>query len=419
MAWMVPSAAEGYDHFVNTAATAKPTPFSRWARQQRALLDSVFEVWKAGFHSKIAVADWFDRENRSNAAFIQNLKNQVYWKLDRRSKIGWAGASIDDAALISEAGSLAVGSAFYSVVSFVAAGYVDTLRLGQGVLVEKSAGGVFKDALRLLSILPAGAMAGRLKMAMVGSRVRLMGQIPGQTGLEMVCTTNTAARAFAVSHGRVYSPVVEIWKAGGIVPPRDPVVQGVFIREIVPALQNLGAAVDLTGATTMAEVVKAAERNPNAAVMFSAYGSNYAHTMMASAIEGRVLIYETTGQVFRSWAEFGQAYANPTIAEMAIVHGSGVIEGAELAVKNSGLASALALQLHYRDLLTPILLKSAWDYTEKVALSGPLVKPRDAEKPRHEQQRTSTRPTTQPSTRIGGEPGGQVPEHTDSDIWRY
>jgi hypothetical protein len=327
---------------------------------------------------KREIANWFDRENRANAEYVRGLKMQVAAQLVKRVRSGATLDLLESAILLPGLVGLAAGEEVYNAVASVAAGYVDVLRLGQGVLVDQDVKGWGKDALRILSILPVAAIANDLRLGVVGARVQLMARIRPQPLSNFECTTNSAARAFAFVKGKLYAPVMDLWKASGTRPPlAHPTFGGAWIWEVALAMRRLGQTVKVTGVSAMSEVIEAANRNRNGAVLFSSIAGakgGINHTMMASGIEDGVRVYDTTGTVFRNWAELLSAYPNIRPYQMGIVRGTALLDGLSTAAEHGGLFNALALQVQYAPLLDQIVAKAANLYTEKVALSGPMPK---------------------------------------------
>lgn len=97
-------------------------------------------------------------------------------------------------------------------------GFVDVLRLGQGV-AEGTAGGVGKDALRLLVVLGplvrAGAVASRTLIPLARSaNIKIAVQVSGVTG---PCTFQAVNNALAVTKGKnLFITVNDMAKALGL-----------------------------------------------------------------------------------------------------------------------------------------------------------------------------------------------------------
>lgn len=422
MAWIVAesSLADAWDSFVARAASDKRLgKFAIRAGLGAAGAiflggESAVDVIQPGFGGRVRIAEMFEKENRANAEFIKNLKVQVAQKLVDRIRSGPSDWTPEDVLLLPLFGYAITFETIYNTVSSVAESYVDVLKLGQGVLVEKSAKGWFHDGLRLLQILPTEAAAQGLKTHLQTKGVQLAQQIPKQPGGALTnkeCVTNSAARAMALTRRILFSPVSELWKKSGVKMPRDIYNAGVFIYEMQQALSwRLGLRTTLIRNPTFTQIEAAVANNPNGAVIFAVDAINpltkartgQAHAMVASAVEGRPLIYDTAGQVYRTWAEMAAAYPGITMAphfEMLIIRGAALMQGLDVAVKYGDLTSVLAVKLRYVSLLTPIVIRTAHEYVEKVALKAAKKTAGDRTK-EQQHQSDKTRPY---SEQQGGE----------------
>ncbi len=376
-----------YDNWRLTLAR-ETRAFAKWASGINWGSVFVGDI-KESMRMRAEIADWFDRENRRNAEAIRKLKTDIAVQLVRRVRSGGMADTVDSFLLLPTLTGVVAGEKLYDFVTTVASGYVDVLRLGQGVLVDKNVKGWGKDALRLISIIPWGAVSSGLRTAVVGARVRLLAQIEPQVAAygsptRYICTTNSAARAVALTRGRLFIKAMDLWiEEKTPIPKGHPYENGAWISEIEQPLKKVGAKVSAKTVSTMAEVIAAAERNPNGAVIFS-IGNGLpegSHTMMASAIEGRAVIYETNGSLFRSWQELFTVYHGYSMLKvagqpnMAVIQGGRVLEGLSLLSKDDGLLNFLVVEVRYAPMLEEIIAKAASLYTDRVAWKTPPKPP--------------------------------------------
>lgn len=412
MAWIIADSnlGDAWDGFVGKATSDKR--LGKWAiRATLGGFGAMFlggerwvDVIQPGFDGRVRIAEMFDKENRANAEFIKNLKGQVAQKLVDRVRAGPSEWTLEDVFLWPAANAACIFEMWYKTITAVSDSYVDVLKLGQGVLVEKSAGGWFRDGLRLLQILPTEAAAQGLKTHLQTQGAEVAQQIPKQPGgalTNMECVTNSAARVMALTRRILFSPISKLWKESGVKMPRDIYNAGVFIHEIQQALSwRLGLRTTLIRNPTFRQIEAAVANNPNGAVIFAVDAINpitkartgQAHAMVASAVEGRPLIYDTAGQVYRTWADMAAAYPGVTMAphfEMLIVRGAAVMQGLDVAVKYGDLTSVLAVKLRYVSMLTPIIIQTAHEYVERVALkSAPQAAADKTKEQQHQSDKT-------------------------------
>ena len=420
MAWIIAdsSLSDAWDGFIGKARSDKRLgKFAIRAGLGAAgaiLLggERAVDVIQPGFDGRVRIAEMFEKENRANAEFIKNLKVQVAQKLVDRVRAGPSEWTLEDVFLWPAANAACIFEMWYKTITSVSESYVDVLKLGQGVLVEKSAGGWFRDGLRLLQILPTEAAAQGLKTHLQKQGVKVAQQIPKQPGGitgNMECVTNSAARVMALTRRVLFSPISELWKESGVKMPRDIYNAGVFIYEMQQALSwRLGLRTTLIRNPTFRQIEAAVANNPNGAVLFAVdfihpvtKAKMGAHAMVASAVEGRPLIYDTAGQVYRNWGELQNAYKGFALGahfEMLIVRGAALMQGLDVAVKYGDLTSVIAVKLRYVSLLTPIIIQTAHEYVEKVALKS--VRPETDKTKEQQHQSDKTKPF---SEQQGGE----------------
>jgi hypothetical protein len=279
---------------------------------------------------RIRVADEYDKIVKGNDKFVDAALQKEINLAVKAGDQGGFWNTLESYSLIAHAGQTLF---VYKGLSIISQGFVDVLRLGQGTFHEQSAKGVAKDALRLLSILPVGRAAGMVRNA---ATARRFASLPQQVGATMECTSNSAVRAMWLTRMRFFERVTDLWAKGGTAAPRNVITEGVWIKEVVPALKNVGATVTEvqtgsgSGLSPLSRVYNLAAANPKDAILFSVRGAkgvaDWGHTMMASRFNGVVRIFDTTGKVFNSVQEFNKAYpAISGVQEIAIVHEARVL----------------------------------------------------------------------------------------------
>jgi len=324
--WMVKGspAEESYWGAVTRIASEKT---GRYARK-------LLSLPRDSFHARIAIADGFDRILEDDQKLVDSVLQK---NIDHAVKLGGQGGiwnTLEEWAIYADTfAALFV----WKGLTTIAQGFVDVLRLGQGTLHEKSATGVGKDVLRLLSILPLGEVAQVLKVA----RIKPLAALPAQDlMLTAECTSNSAVRAMWMTRFKFFARVTDLWAEYGMMPPRNPMTQGLHIHEAVPALEGLGARVSQTAireGSSLAEISRIARANPHDVVMFSIEataqgGRPIRHTLLASALEGSVKFYDTTGKVFRNIEALDNFYAMASPYEAIIVHEARAMTAARTAM---------------------------------------------------------------------------------------
>ncbi len=340
-------------------------------------LDGDFSFLDAGLPKRAAVANWFDQTVADNQKFLefefQQVVNLALAKWESKSVID----QIEGGFVIGAVGELDAVNKF---VTTIAKGYVDVLRFGQGTLKERSIKGVGMDALRVLQILPTSATSSGVKWVAGSGRMKLLMLAPKQLGATQECTTNAAVRAALVMGMKWFAKVVDLWHEANIrMPPGHPDKIGVSISDVVRPLKNVGAKVSpVVEVSSMSEVTKAAASNPHSMVMFSAtsgvvrageaFGPTN-HTMLASAIEGGVRFYDTTGKVFLNLAEFEAIYQAARPYELAIVHESVYVKIARKALEGFGPIAVQMLALGVRQVpIMPLVLDWVAAFTDEETL---------------------------------------------------
>lgn len=228
------------------------------------------------------IADWWEQQRKESDKTLDEFVND---------HPNWFGVVV--------AGSVATAMDF-------GAGMVDVLRLGEGTAQTvngEGMGGVAKDALRLVSVLPGvGKIASKVVPAaakpLFGAVARLVAERPGG-----ICTWISGAKA--LRQVGVVSATVEDLAAAANTPVSK--LGGAWVSDIVSSMRKLGARVQpVPTMKDMAQLEQAVPRE--GAVLFSVEWTRGAqkvgHTLYAFRdFLGRVRIADRTGAVVRSLAE--------------------------------------------------------------------------------------------------------------------
>lgn len=273
------------------------------------------------------IADAFDKQKDWENRFIDN------------TLAPWVGSTIyKDSPWYRNVGIYVAAGTLYSVnkiTTTVGAGFIDVLRIGDGV--RQGGWGYGKDALRLLMILGPAVRAARWAVSLIPA----VDTFPGLGN----CTWVAAARLLRLTGGRPLAQVADLAKSAGIGAAET---SGAWPKDLIPVLQFLGAGARAgKSITTMTELAELAAQNPQAAIMFSVrwlrYEEHVAHTLVAvRGLFGGLKIIDRTGVVVKSLAELGKlvpGYGN--IGSAVIVGGTVIVENS-LVVRSMGLIPSLA-----------------------------------------------------------------------------
>lgn len=177
------------------------------------------------------IADAFDRMDDDNRRAIdRSFKKGVY---DAATKYG-----VDDWRTTGVAVGAGLTEALYTFFAMSGRGLVDVLRLGE-TLRKPSAGAAFRDALRVLQIIPflgEGAAVGRMALARLAA-----------SGGEMSCVITGNTFALRLAGTRLFITLDELWRGANLP------FMGNTLEELnlwlspramrFPGLQNLDALV--------------------------------------------------------------------------------------------------------------------------------------------------------------------------------
>ena len=265
------------------------------------------------------IADGFDRLVHDDEVFIDDWGTRAAGDYLRHGGVG-------------DGLELAAASAAYAGFKFsstVAKGFVDVLRIGDGV--KKGGWGYGQDALRALVVV-GPALRG------VRSLGGLLAEVDFNANLGN-CAWVAAARSLRFS-GRLFASVGDLARWAGLTAQETGGVASV--ADLAPTLRLLGASVRTVvpegkaAMTTMDEVFQAARANRDGALMFGvkwlSNGKVVGHALIARWTPLGVRIIDRTSKVFGSLSELEQLYKGISTA---------VPVGEALFVENSIAVKAL------------------------------------------------------------------------------
>jgi hypothetical protein len=212
-------------------------------------------------------ADAFDRTRRENHEFLDQS-----WDETSRDWADYIAKHGDDPAYMTALHNMMfVGKYFAIIEGFVAndgagtvaAGFVDFLRIGDGV--KKGGWGYAQDALRLLMVLgPIFKLAGIARIGIV--RVFQMVDPGGEA-----CAIITARAALMLSGIRHFISLSRVFEAAGTDIPQLKETGGITLQALKQLLADLGASVSstkATGSTVEEALINAVADNPRTTVVF-------------------------------------------------------------------------------------------------------------------------------------------------------
>ncbi|MGL4552308.1 MAG: hypothetical protein ACRC33_14105 [Gemmataceae bacterium] len=301
------------------------------------------------------VADWFDEIHNENKQFLQ--KEFQGWVDEQYQKHGegWQFYGV--------AAGAATLEAMYTFSGGVASGFVDTLRIGEG-LKEGTATGVLKDGLRALTVVGGAAKVVRVAAAEV------------KIGGWMSCTFSSSAKAAALS-GRqsVQTAFQNLAKGyGGASTVSAPTFAGTSTPlALASELKAMGGNVSMNAVQSLDEVAALA-RHAKGPVVFGVRWAGPAgtpgggHTMVAFRdIVGRIRFADQSGKVFKSVSQLGPVAE--VYQDAMIVHDAAMIT----VLKAGTVAQVLGANLQQVDPVAMSKLESK--VREKTGRPSPLPPP--------------------------------------------
>jgi hypothetical protein len=237
------------------------------------------------------LADWWEARRRETAAIMDG------WMLD-------VGRTNNDFAIVA----VGLAATLTHTAMFVGGGFVDVLRLGQGVR-RGTVGGVAQDGLRLLSVAGPLARTFRLSLRLLP---RLVGPVTETlaTSQSGACAWVAAVNALRRTGVRHFATIAQMLEAAGIT--FSEAGQGIrsLSRLLVP-LRALGAnPVVLRGDTTLQELTTLLQSQARRGVAIFGIGwpnpttqQSAGHVLVAFLEGGQLRILDRTGRVVRSLEE--------------------------------------------------------------------------------------------------------------------
>lgn len=271
------------------------------------------------------VADWFDKVRHEDEQFLdQTFQGWVDYAVKHEDEQGFYPA-------LRNFGIYAGTGLLYSTFKLsttVAAGFVDTLRIGDGI--KKGGWGYAEDALRFLVVAGPALRAARFGVATVAS-LDLFKTTP-------TCTWIGVVRALRLTGVKNFVSLETLSKAAGFTDAWDLLVRGgkleagSWIDDLMPVVRSLGGSIKQLAPQgdvlkTLAGVVA---KNAEGVVIFSVRwkwaqgvakagsefrgviaGEEIGHTMLAyrNPLTGALKILDRSGKIYDSFAAMEGSYS--------------------------------------------------------------------------------------------------------------
>jgi nucleoid-associated protein YgaU len=261
------------------------------------------------------IADAWDRLREEDGRFLdQQFLSWTQYALAHADDPEWY-SSLRNVAIYTGVG---LGYATWTLSTTVATGFIDTLRLGDGVM--EGGWGYGRDALRLLMVAGPAVRLGRFGLSQLAS----VDAFPA-TG---TCAYVAATKALRMTGVRHFATVEDLAKAAGVVAPNFPAVTSIA-NVVIPYIQQLGGVARAIKGTAAAGGVEkvlasAVAANPSGVIMFgvrwAAGGQRLGHAMIAVRVGGRMVILDRTGKVVTSLSKLPyRGIATATLDEMVLI----------------------------------------------------------------------------------------------------
>jgi hypothetical protein len=236
------------------------------------------------------LADAFDRIVASDHKFLDQEFTQMVTEARQPQTSLW-GKTWRYAVVIGGGGT-------FTVSTEAAKGFVDILRVGDGV--QKGGWGYGQDALRLLVFAGPVLRGGRILL----SEVAAVDAMPNVGNCGWVAT----ARALRLSGVKHYARLADL------IPDGVKPVWGLnHVSDMVPFLNRAGAVVKVFhDPQTLQEVVATTRAYPGEVVMFGIEGEGGGHAILAYAnpVSRTVQFLDRTGKVFKDLADLTKGYGS-------------------------------------------------------------------------------------------------------------
>lgn len=265
------------------------------------------------------VADWFDKARQDNEKWIDSELQP------------WVATTLyDSSPWYRNVGVWAAAGTLYSLNKFtttVASGFVDVLRVGDGV--KEGGWGYGKDALRVLMLAGPALRSLRWAAALVPAvdETQTMGN----------CTWIAATRMARWTGVKPLATLGDVARAQGLSGIGE--TGGAYADELLPAFKNLGVRARLLNGELQSvdDLASTVRNNPNGTTLFSVQwkmgGNNVGHSLFAvrNIFRGMTIV-DRSGRAVRSLAELEDLY--PGIGKASLY-------GTAIVVDNSGLVTSL------------------------------------------------------------------------------
>ena len=256
------------------------------------------------------VADWWDSKHNEAENIMQEWINNSNSDLELYSKA--AVASVTKATMV------------------IGAGFVDILRIGEGI---KTGGtwGYVQDGLRLLSLAGPVARLGRLGFAKWTFD-------PGGS----ICASVATAKVLKHTGTALFVKATDVLKGTGGIAPKD-------LSSFVPFLNSVGAAFRQVSKWNLNELKVLVQSNPKSVVLFGVKwvtpaGDHAGHALYAFRDTfGFFKIADRTGKIVSSLKDMENFY--PGIGN-AVAQGQAIIIHNSVITEGTSLISMLAMEVN-------------------------------------------------------------------------
>jgi hypothetical protein len=281
------------------------------------------------------IADSFDKTRGENEKWIDSELQP------------WVATTLyDDSPWYRNVGVWAAAGTLYSLNKFtttVAAGFVDVLRLGDGV--QEGGWGYGKDALRLLMVLGPAMRLGRYVLAGIqeldeGTTALRQLTRAGKSfpdALKEVpwagnCGWVAAARMLRLTGNSPLAKLGHIAKAAGLEIDQTGGLSSV--TQLDAPLRSLGAPTTVKAVQGMDGIADLLRQNPNSSVMFGVrWGKGMGHVLVATRnMFGGISILDRSGKMYATLADLANSYSGIQNA---------TVDAAALLVKDSMVVRSL------------------------------------------------------------------------------
>jgi hypothetical protein len=290
------------------------------------------------------IADWFDKTRADNEKWVDSELQP------------WVATTLyDDSPWYRNVGIWTASGTLYALNKFtttVAAGFVDVLRLGDGV--QEGGWGYGKDALRLLMVVGPALRGARYVIAGiqeldVGSTALRQAMQAGSSFPDAVravpwsgnCGWVAAARLLRLTGNGPLAELSDVARAAGMDVEETGGLK--TVTDLNAPLRFLGAPTRTAAVNGMEGVADLLSKNPNSSVMFGVRwareGKTLGHALVATRnFFGGISILDRSGKMFASLAELATSYRG---IENATVDSAALLMDNSLLVRSLGTLPTL------------------------------------------------------------------------------